>query len=117
MPNTATMEIATESRRAVVLPGDFLAEVVGDRLVLPREFVRFLRDQGVYTAEEFLSRIAHYPTVFATELGWTDPELKDAQAKLVEILRRSGKIDELYLQPPAPPRFGHGALDPATRRR
>jgi hypothetical protein len=92
-------------------PGDFGVRLAGERLEVPAELGRVLRDCSIDTAEEFLAYLTSFPTIMAAALQWTLEDLDRAHQRLVNELR--GHVDEELLSPATPEERGYGALDPA----
>ena len=91
--------------------GDFGARVTSAGLLVPEWLNGVLRRHNVRTAEQFMSYLHSFPSLFAQELGWSLEDVSQAQKNLVCELR--GSVLEEFLEPEEPPQFGYGALDPS----
>jgi hypothetical protein len=91
-------------------PGDFHAEVTGEKLLLPADVVDALATLKVRNAIQFLTYVQSFPSAVAESLRWNVRDVLDAAHHLVAQLR--GHIPEQILNPPAPEERRYGALHP-----
>jgi hypothetical protein len=90
-------------------PGDWKASVSNGKLLLPTQLALAAREQGVRTAEDFLSFAEAFPSAIAFVLQWPLPQVKAATSRLRRQLR-----DHVPPAVPESARPGHafGAMDP-----
>jgi hypothetical protein len=91
-------------------PGNLNAHLKGNKLLLPKDLARVLREQGVRTAEDLMSYMQSFPSGVAETLHWSMQDVSRATARLRSELR--GRVGQDFLQPSRRPNPPLGARDP-----
>jgi hypothetical protein len=81
--------------QTTVKTGDFGAQLVGKRLLVPKRLLEILDEADVDTGEQFLFFVSDFGEVLATQLGWDEHALRAARDRLLRLLEGVVRADVL----------------------
>lgn len=97
------------SDQTTIKTGDFGAQLVGRRLLVPKRLLRILEEAEVGSGEQFLLFVSDFGEVLADQLGWDEQALRVARDRLLGLLEGVVRPDVLEAVGTPPQRHAFGA--------
>ena len=95
------------------VPRNFGIQVTSTEILVPEELAEQLGGtNNVQTPEELVSVINAFPSALVKLFQASVDEIGETKRELFKELQ--GIVSEEYLNPPPPPKFAYGALDPRS---
>lgn len=83
------------NNQTTVKTGDFGAQLVGRRLLVPKRLLEILDEADIGTGEQFLLFVSDFGEVLADQLGWDEQALGAARDRLLRLLDGVVRADVL----------------------